>query len=454
MVAVIFDMDGVLASVGRSFNLAIERAAAEFGVILTQEEIAIAKQKGNANNDWILTQRMLAAKGVEKDLTTVTEIFEEHYQGTATRVGLCTTEILIPSKGVLQEIIDRCDGKVAILTGRPRKDCLKFLQLHGLEAWFPHCVCMGETKPKPSPEGVVLAAKLLGVEVRDCIMIGDTPDDVRAGKSAGARAYGVITPEEEAEHYLGIINETAGMRQSLLDAGADGVVRPGLGEMLEIIAKPDVVSSSAVVTPPVPPTVTSSNASRIGTVERATKETKISAQVQLDGTGKADVHTGIGFLDHMFSQLAKHGRFDISLHCAGDLYIDDHHTAEDCALALGEAFDRALGAREGIRRFGNAHCPLDEALSRVIVDISSRPHAVVDLQFTREMIGTISCEMLQHCLESFALASRITLHVHNLHGTNNHHKAESAFKALGVALRDAVARDATAGIPSTKGVLA
>lgn len=136
------------------------------------------------------------------------------------------------------------------------------------------------------------------------------------------------------------------------------------------------------------------------------------------------------------------------------MHIDDHHSAEDSALALGEAFDKALGKREGIRRFGCAHCPLDEALSRVVVDISSRPHAVVDLQLTRETIGDLSCEMLRHIFESFAGTCRLTLHVQNLYGFNNHHKAESAFKALGVAMREAVSRDATAGVPSTKGVLA
>lgn len=156
----------------------------------------------------------------------------------------------------------------------------------------------------------------------------------------------------------------------------------------------------------------------------------------------------------MISQLSKHGRFDITLRCKGDLYIDDHHSAEDCALALGEAFDLALGKREGIKRFGDMTCPLDEALSRVVVDISSRPHAIIDLQLTRDMIGSISSEMLKHFLESFALTARITLHVHNLHGENNHHKVESSFKALGVAMRQAVSRDDTAGIPSTKGVLA
>ena len=155
----------------------------------------------------------------------------------------------------------------------------------------------------------------------------------------------------------------------------------------------------------------------------------------------------------MIGQLSKHGRFDISLNCDGDLHIDDHHTTEDCALALGEAFDLALGKRVNIKRFGNMCCPLDESLSRVVVDISSRPSAVIDLNLTREMIGTISAEMLKHFLESFALTARITLHVQNLYGENNHHKVESCFKALGNAMRQAVTYDSSAGVPSTKGVL-
>lgn len=439
MASVIFDMDGVLASVGRSYNLAIEWTALEFGAKITQDEINTEKKKGNANNDWILTQRMVQQKtGKTIPLEEVTAAFEKHYQGTADKAGLCTTENLIPTKGVLNEIVQRCHGKVAILTGRPRKDCIKFLELHGLQEMFKICVCMGETASKPSPEGVLRACALLGVDPKLSIMLGDTPDDVRAGKSAGGRAYGVITPEEEAEAYLGISTSSdGGMTDSLLAAGADGVIRPGLGQMLEILSRSGF-----------------NGGLRQGFVQRNTKETKISVSVSLDGTGVADISTGLGFLDHMFGQLAKHGRFDISLKCEGDLHIDDHHTAEDCGLALGEAFDQALGKREHIRRFGMALCPLDEALSRVVVDISSRPHSVVDLQFTREMIGQVSCEMLQHVLESFALTCRITLHVHNLHGVNNHHKAESAFKALGVALREAVAVDMTAGIPSTKGVLA
>ena len=155
----------------------------------------------------------------------------------------------------------------------------------------------------------------------------------------------------------------------------------------------------------------------------------------------------------MVGALAKHGHFDVVLRCKGDLWIDDHHTAEDCALALGEAVDHALGARAGIRRWGCAHCPLDEALARAVVDISSRPHASIDLGLTRERIGGLSAEMLPHVLASLAQTARVTLHVDVLKGANDHHRAEAAFKAVGVALREAVARDG-AGVPSTKGVLA
>ena len=191
---------------------------------------------------------------------------------------------------------------------------------------------------------------------------------------------------------------------------------------------------------------------RWGKVVRATKETSISVEVDLDGTGVSTVDTGIGFLDHMVQQLSKHGKIDVVLKCKGDLHIDDHHTAEDCGLALGEAFDKALGKRAGIVRFGSAHCPLDEALSRAVVDISSRPHAVINMALTREMIGGISAEMLKRFLELRSNSSRKRLHVTNLYGENNHHKVESSFKALGVAVRQAVTRTGSSDTPSTKGV--
>ncbi|EKX54893.1 hypothetical protein GUITHDRAFT_156815 [Guillardia theta CCMP2712] len=192
---------------------------------------------------------------------------------------------------------------------------------------------------------------------------------------------------------------------------------------------------------------------RTARVSRKTKETDVEVELNLDGTGKSDISTGIGFLDHMFTAMSKHGRIDLTLKCKGDLHIDDHHTAEDCALTVGEAFDKALGDRKDIKRFGHAYCPLDEALSRAVVDISSRPSAHIELNLVREKIGELSCEMIPHVMESFATEARITLHVDNLKGKNDHHKAESAFKALGVALRQAISADSGAGVPSTKGVL-
>lgn len=188
-------------------------------------------------------------------------------------------------------------------------------------------------------------------------------------------------------------------------------------------------------------------------ISRKTLETDVHVVLHLDGEGVLDVATGIGFLDHLFSTLAKHARFDLTLRCKGDLYIDDHHTAEDCAIALGQALDDALGERRGIARFGTGHAPLDEALSRAVVDLSGRPHASIDLGLSREKLGELSCEMIPHVLASFATASRSCFHVDVLKGQNDHHRAESAFKALALALRQAVSRDGSTAIPSTKGVL-
>lgn len=188
-------------------------------------------------------------------------------------------------------------------------------------------------------------------------------------------------------------------------------------------------------------------------ISRATSETNIELALTLDGEGKADIQTGIGFLDHMLISFTKHGRFDLHLRCEGDLHIDDHHTAEDCALALGQALDRALGDRVGITRFAHAYAPLDEALSRVVVDLSGRPCAVVDLGLRRERIGDLASENIGHVFTSLAMASRSSLHVDVLRGENDHHRAEAAFKAAALAFRQAVARDGSADVPSTKGVL-
>lgn len=192
---------------------------------------------------------------------------------------------------------------------------------------------------------------------------------------------------------------------------------------------------------------------RRGQVERSTAETRVRVDLLLDGNGRAEARTGIGFLDHLLTALARHARFDLTLRCDGDLHVDDHHTAEDAALALGQALDQALGERRGITRFGWALVPLDEALARVAVDLSGRPFADVHLGLTRDALGTISAENVPHALRSFATAARLTLHVDVLKGENDHHRAEAAFKATALALRQAVAASGFDDVPSTKETL-
>lgn len=185
---------------------------------------------------------------------------------------------------------------------------------------------------------------------------------------------------------------------------------------------------------------------------RKTSETDIAVKLTLDGEGRSDIQTGIGFLDHLLSALTCHGRFDLELTCRGDLQVDDHHTAEDCALVVGSAFDQALDSRRGIARFGYTYAPLDEALARAVIDLSGRPYSSVSLDLRRDRLGELACENIGHWLSSFAVAARATLHVDVLRGENDHHKAEAAFKALALALRAAV-RLETNAVASTKGIL-
>jgi len=192
---------------------------------------------------------------------------------------------------------------------------------------------------------------------------------------------------------------------------------------------------------------------RAASVARKTRETDVTLALTLDGSGRSTIATGLGFLDHLLATLALHARLDLELTCRGDLDVDDHHTVEDCAIALGTALDRALGDRAGIARFGHAYAPLDEALARAVVDCSGRPYARVDLGLRRERLGAVSCENVAHALTSLATAARLTLHVDLLVGENDHHRAEAAFKASALALRAAVARGNGADIPSTKGAL-
>ena len=194
------------------------------------------------------------------------------------------------------------------------------------------------------------------------------------------------------------------------------------------------------------------NPGRRGRVARSTNETSITVELGLDGRGYVEVETGIGFLDHMLTALAFHGGFDLKLSVTGDLVVDDHHTVEDTALALGAAMSEALGDRSGIRRFAHAYAPLDEALARCVIDVSGRPFCRAELDLRRERVGALACENVPHFFSSLAQTAGITLHVDVLRGANDHHKIEAAFKAAALALREAFSPRGS-GIPSTKGTL-
>ncbi len=194
---------------------------------------------------------------------------------------------------------------------------------------------------------------------------------------------------------------------------------------------------------------------RTASRSRSTSETQIEVSVSVDGTGQYDVETGVGFFDHMLEQLARHSGIDIKVRADGDLHIDDHHTVEDVGIALGMALDEALGDRAGIVRYGSAELPMDEAFSRAAIDVSGRPFLVWRLSFNAPKIGNFDTELVREFFQALAMNARITLHVEGVYGDNNHHIAESAFKAVARALGVAVALDSKASgrIPSTKGVL-
>lgn len=420
---ILFDMDGVMANVTQSYRECILQTCRHFGAEVTAERVQKEKSLPNSNNDWAVSHRIIGRADVS--LQQVTDVFESHY------AELKSLEWLMIHPCLLRALSARF--RLGIVTGRPRRDAEEFLARFGVRELFGNAiVCMEDGPLKPSPAGLTRALELLREKPEHAVYLGDTPDDQAASKAARVTPIGV------------------GDMRGLREAGAAYVCRhPFLPELYGLLSG----ERTAALAPA--PTVVAGAGERSATVSRETRETAVWCRVALDGTGTAEVDTGIGFLDHMVGALAKHARFDVGLRCRGDLHVDDHHTTEDCGLALGEAFRRALGARAGIARYGSAHAPLDEALARAVVDVSSRPGAAVELRLVRPSIGAISSEMLAHFLSSFATAAAITLHVDVLKGENDHHKAESAFKAVALALRQAVQLDASLGsaVPSTKGVL-
>jgi imidazoleglycerol-phosphate dehydratase len=199
----------------------------------------------------------------------------------------------------------------------------------------------------------------------------------------------------------------------------------------------------------------SSPTRRAASVTRNTAETRISVSLDLDGTGKYSVSTGIGFLDHMLEQLSRHSLIDLEVKAEGDLHIDFHHTTEDTGIAIGEAFHKALGDRKGINRYGHIYIPMDETLTRVALDLSNRPYLIWKVDFTRDKLGEMDTELFKEWFQAFAQAAGCTLHIETLYGTNSHHIVETCYKGLARALKIAIAHDPRQGdaIPSTKGVL-
>ena len=199
----------------------------------------------------------------------------------------------------------------------------------------------------------------------------------------------------------------------------------------------------------------STNISRSATVVRNTKETQITVAINIDGSGKTDLQSGVPFLDHMLDQLARHGMMDVSVHAKGDLHIDAHHTVEDIGITLGQAFKQAVGDKVGIQRYGHSYVPLDEALSRVVIDLSGRPGLEFQVPFTRAMIGTFDVDLTHEFFQGFVNHALVTLHIDNLKGDNAHHQCETVFKAFARALRIACEHDprAVGVVVSTKGVL-
>ena len=200
---------------------------------------------------------------------------------------------------------------------------------------------------------------------------------------------------------------------------------------------------------------TSAAAPRIAEVSRNTAETRITVRINLDGTGQNKLHSGIGFLDHMLEQIARHGLIDMEVHCEGDLHIDGHHTVEDIGITLGQAFARAVGDKKGLRRYGHVYVPLDEALSRVVVEFSGRPGLHMDVKFTAGRIGQLDTQLVYEFFQGFVNHAGCTVHIDNLKGFNAHHQCESVFKAFARAVRQALEIDPRAAttIPSTKGSL-
>ena len=396
--ALLFDMDGVLADVSGSYRVAIEATARDFGVTVTQRDIEEAKARGDANDDWTVTHRLITSAGAEASRDDVILRFESRYR------ELKEQERPMVDAETLRRWAARYP--LAVVTGRPRSDAEHFLSPLRPARPLHH---------RRHPRRRAAQARPVAGAPRAA--------PARRRRGVDARRH-PRRPPRRARGRSGADRRRTAPRPRRRDP-------PGHPRAREDLA----------VSQP-----------RTATVDRATRETDVRLSLDLDGAGRHEISTGLPFLDHMLEALALHARVDLTIEASGDLNVDDHHVCEDVALALGEAIDAALGERTGIARFGSAHVPLDEALCRAVIDLSGRPWPAIRLGFVRERIGACATENLTHFFQSLAMRARVALHVDVLAGENDHHKAESAFKAVAVALRAAVRRDGDA-VPSTKGAL-
>lgn len=467
--AVLFDMDGVLADVSQSYRTAIIQTCAAFGVHITNRHITEYKNHGNANNDWLVTYNLIQqhhrSSPPPPNITyeQVKSKFQQLYLGTNNTPGLRDNERLLIDVELLKQLSGV--SKLAVVTGRPHDDCIYFLKLHHIDSYFTVISTMDDSnRMKPDAEPILYALKQLKLDLTQLqymYMIGDTIDDINSVHNANKLIpsnttiipLGIVAPgDTDIDHSVHVLYQSGASRvlhtleqlRELVLLQQYNIYRPE--HSIDTVKHNNITDNNNNII---------SKSLRTAEHTRTTSETICTASVNLDGTGKSTIHTGIGFLDHMITALSKHSRIDIQLQCTGDLYIDDHHTTEDCGITLGTCIARALGNKQGIYRYGSAYAPLDESLVRAVVDFSGRSSHHVHLQLKRDMIGTVSSEMLEHFMHSLADSCQMTLHVDTITGSNDHHKAEAGFKALALAMRRAVAIDNENkyDIPSTKDAL-
>lgn len=454
--ALIWDMDGVLVDVSKSYRVAIRKTAQQFlpHLKVTEEDVSSIKTFVGLNNDWDATYTLIINKsdpllhvqniidGLPDIRKTeryqkIKDVFQSFYlgellykqvYGTEPKIrfkqGLIANEIMLITKDQLQTL-KRAFKKMGIVTGRPRLEALYALQENNIEEIFDVVITMDDyERGKPYPDGILDAINKL--DVQNPVYIGDTLNDVQAAKNAGIKAmyrgdnlivdYQIKTSEEIIRTLIGT------------DKSANQVNERSNRN-----------------------TVKNRNSSQ----SRDTKETQIDMSLSLDGSGTSTIDTPIGFFNHMLALFSKHGLFDINVKVTGDTYTDDHHTIEDTGIVLGQAFAEAINDKKGINRYGFFVLPMDEALTTVAFDFSGRYSFQLYADFKREKVGDFSTELTYDFWDAFAQNAKANLIIKSEFGRNDHHKIEGIFKATARAVRIACSYDPQAlnSIPSTKGKL-